>query len=50
MTAYQLPLGIAINAAPFEKRVYPFGVILSVPIYAIEALASIRSKTSCHIQ
>lgn len=38
MQTYQLDLGVITNAAPFEKRTYPFGTIISLPLYAIEAL------------
>lgn len=38
---YGLGLGVIVNAAPFEIRYYDFGKIVTVPIYALEALPEI---------
>jgi predicted AAA+ superfamily ATPase len=38
---YGLGLGVIVNAAPFEIRTYDFGKIVTIPIYALEALPEI---------
>jgi len=41
MREYGLDLGVIVNAAPFQIKTYDFGKILTVPIYALEALPEI---------
>ena len=45
MQEYTLDVGVVVNAAPFEKRTFPFGAIFACPLYAVEALPEILAGT-----